>query len=130
VKTYNFKAQFAGPVKRGEKLSTIRAEGKRTPPFAGESLRFYTGMRTKQCRLLGNAVCETCTAIFIGPNFISLGGRMLHPFEKASIARADGFKDEEQLRGWFKDVHGLPFKGWLVTWRAASKPGEDGRKLS
>lgn len=116
MKTFNFMAQFAGAVERGEKLSTIRAEGKRTPPFVGEPLRFFTGMRSNKCRKLRDAVCETSVAIYIGTAFISLGGRVLNDKECETIARADGFKTAEEMRGFFSDVHGLPFKGWLITW--------------
>jgi len=33
-----------------------------------------------------------------------------------AFARADGFKDEEDMQEWFQSTHGLPFKGDLVKW--------------
>jgi len=52
----NFQARFADAVERGDKTQTIRAPRKR--PFkVGDNLYLYTGMRTKWCRKLLDAVC-------------------------------------------------------------------------
>lgn len=32
------------------------------------------------------------------------------------FARADGFKDYDDMMGWFEKTHGLPFYGWLIAW--------------
>ena len=37
--------------------------------------------------------------------------------ERLQAARADGFASVHEMAGWFKDQHGLPFDGWLITWR-------------
>jgi len=115
--TYNFKPQFIGVVERGEKTSTIRAFGKRKAPGPGTTLRLYTGMRTKQCRLLREVVCESCVSIHIADMYIAVGGRIINSAEADTLARRDGFINEGQLRDWFKLTHSLPFEGWLITWR-------------
>lgn len=32
-------------------------------------------------------------------------------------AQADGFKDWNEMRDWFKDEHGLPFEGVALYWQ-------------
>ena len=62
----NFKKQFADKVERGEKRQTIRAlraDGRNPQP--GQTLFLYTGMRTKSCRKLGEAVCSSVEQIDI-----------------------------------------------------------------
>lgn len=110
-------AQFAGSVERGEKTSTIRADGKRRPPKPGDRLRLYTGMRTKKCRLLKEVICESCVSITIRDAFIAVGGRMIGDAEADTLARRDGFVNSQCLRDWFSVIHSLPFQGWLITWR-------------
>lgn len=52
----NFKAELAPMVESGEKRQTFRPPRKR-PIRAGDTLKLYTGLRTKKARLLGTAVC-------------------------------------------------------------------------
>ena len=60
---YNFKEQFANLVASGEKCQTIRAIGKRRHVKSGETIQLYSGLRTKQCRKLGDAVCVSAQDI-------------------------------------------------------------------
>ena len=62
----NFKAEFAPLVESGEKRQTIRKLRKDgRDPKVGDALYLYTGMRTKKCRKLGIAPCESVQPIEI-----------------------------------------------------------------
>ncbi len=52
-----FKKQFAHLVESGEKTQTVRSFPKRVPRI-GETAYLYTGLRTKGCRKLGEAIIE------------------------------------------------------------------------
>ena len=114
----NFKAQFAPLVESGKKRQTIRATRK-YPIKVGDTLYLYTGMRTKQCRKLGEAVCKEIAGVVITEEYISVFPVPCCPKDTASIseiARADGFKSSGELVLWFKKTHGLPFEGQLIRW--------------
>jgi len=113
----SFQAQFAHMVESGEKLQTIRAHRKR--PFrVGDRLYLYSGMRTKQCRKLGEAICTETRSVrltthgsFYLDGFILWGRSEVEPF-----ARRDGFANMSEMVEWFETNHGLPFDGQLVRW--------------
>ncbi|HTF80095.1 MAG TPA: ASCH domain-containing protein [Cytophagales bacterium] len=48
-----FKPQFAEPIIKGTKIHTLRNEPKRMPKI-GETLHMYTGLRTRNCKLIRN----------------------------------------------------------------------------
>ena len=55
---------FLGKIRSGEARQTIRrASPKWANVKAGDKLTLYTGLRTKQCRKLGEAVVESITPI-------------------------------------------------------------------
>ena len=57
---------FIDKILSGEKRQTIRrASPKWQNVKAGDKLTLYTGLRTKQCRKLGEAVVESITPIMI-----------------------------------------------------------------
>jgi hypothetical protein len=111
---YNFQAQFAKAVESGEKRQTIRLQGKRRHARNGDLLQLYTGMRTKSCRKLGEAVCCTSTYCSIYENGVTTGN--LPATDLDEFARADGFRDFEHMKEWFRKTHGLPFVGRLIQW--------------
>lgn len=113
-----FKKQFADRVLSGEKLQTIRALRKR--PFAvGDKLHLYTGMRTKACRKLGEAVAARVHQISIGVGplgtDITINGKSCRGLREG-IAVADGFSCSAEMLDWFRKTHGLPFHGQLIQW--------------
>lgn len=126
----NFQARFAPFVESGEKRQTIRAH--RTHPiYVGDHLYLYTGMRTKQCRKLGEAVCTEIVPVKIfkgGSTF--LGDSLLGPRQMEKLAIADGFtagdgsryrvRACEKMVDWFEKTHGLPFRGVLIRWGEVS----------
>ena len=117
MKTYNFKAQFADDVEHDQKLTTIRKAGKRPPPAVGENIRRYTGMRTKHCRCLGDRICTAVSPLRINSRAeIFLGGARLASLDRVTLAVGDGFSSVKDFINFFKDTHGLPFKGFLIRW--------------
>lgn len=123
----NFKKQFAEDVELGVKKQTIRAPRKDGRPHCrvGDTIKLYTGMRTKQCRLLGEAVVIRMERIRIDDIEMFINGHRLpsqiynrdqpEPTDN-EFAQADGFEDFMSMADWFRDVHGLPFEGTAIYW--------------
>ena len=108
----NFSPQFAPLVESGAKRQTIRKLRKR-PIRVGDTLRLYVGMRTKACRLLGEAVCGSVECVVFGH------GRGSHPTarqDQEAFARTDGFESYAEMLAWFERTHGLPFEGVVIRW--------------
>lgn len=126
---YSFKRRFIAPILAGTKRQTIRAERKRHAR-PGEELQLFTGMRTKQCRLLGRATCLTVQPIrmFIKARCVeSEGDTISCRLGTDTFACADGFKTRDELAAFWADNHpGIdPFSGVLITWGTLRRePGE------
>jgi hypothetical protein len=112
---YNFKAEFADSVATGDKCQTIRPDGKRRHARKGDAVQLYTGQRTADCRKLGDGVCTMSTYCAIREDTVTLGNHPSIPVDE--FARADGFKDYEDMKAWFREMYGLPFIGRLVKWQ-------------
>jgi len=114
---FNFKKQFADDVERGKKRQTIRAKRRDgRNPHVGDKLYFYTGMRTKSCRKLGEATCIAVDQITIDEHGINLNGKWLCIYDQAVTACADGFCSSYDLKAFLRKEHGLPFEGLLYRW--------------
>ena len=125
----NFQAQFAPLVESGEKRQTIRLLRKdgRMSCFQGDTVVLYTGMRTKGCRKLLDATCESIDPITIKANgTVKLCGQVLHRDTVEEIARADGFSDKAAMMEWFEKTHDFPFIGYLIRWSPNRTEGSDG----
>lgn len=128
----NFMAQFADDVEGGRKRRSIRAPRKDgRDPKPGDKIQLYTGMRQKGCRKLGEATCWRVRPVEISHMGIKLGDRQLFAGEAPAswggvdpesydgdFAKADGFDCFQDMCEFFEKVHGLPFKGLLIEWRA------------
>ncbi len=119
---YSFAKQFAEKVESGEKLQTIRAKGKRRPARPGEALQLYTGMRTKSCRKLRDAVCHRVLDIEIRriPESVILTletgeRRRLTPHEEGDLAQGDGFPTRGHFFHYFCP-DATVFVGHLIRW--------------
>jgi hypothetical protein len=114
----NFQKQFAALVESGKKRQTIRAyraDGR--DPSPGQWLFLYTGMRTKSCRRLGEAECDSVENIRISADGVRLGGTFTRcPALLHALAEADGFASWAELVEWFGGVRKLPFSGLLIRW--------------
>jgi len=119
---YNFKERFAADIETGSKRQTIRRKRKR-PTVVGDILYLYTGMRTKKCRKLREATCESVVPVLImGLYNITVypedneRRRALSGPEIDQLAEDDGFASASGLARFFwKD---LPFKGEIIRWGA------------
>jgi hypothetical protein len=135
VTAYNFKARFAEPILAGTKGGTIRMTRKvpqRIAQFSymghqrpggharpGEILQLYTGMRTKQCRRIGERRCASVEPIIL--KFIQ--GTVAFPardelFDLEVFARFDGFESWPEMAAFFRGKDGLidEFDGWHIRW--------------
>jgi hypothetical protein len=122
---YNFQGRFAQLVADGVKPHTIRPRRKR-PTVVGDTLYLYTGMRTRNCRLLRTETCTAVTSIDIGKNVMGEDhvlhdGRFLDRAQVEWLARADGFDSVEAFFAFFRDTygrtHGPTFRGELIAWQ-------------
>lgn len=130
---YSFQARFAEPILAGTKGGTIRAARKpRTQPYArprpgghavpGEDLQLYTGMRTKQCRLIARKQCLEVEPIRMDlsyPERIELltSKIVLRALEARDFAIFDGFESLGAMAEFWREAHGdLYFDGWHVRW--------------
>jgi len=127
-----FKPRFAKLVKAGKKLQTIRPIPKRIPRCGDTlSLRMWTGKpyRSKQ-RVLLETKLDRIEVIRIDENgiikppgegsILAVMGEKLCVLEGVNAdryARADGFKDWNEMRDWFNTEHGLPFDGVALYWQ-------------
>lgn len=112
------------------KRQTIRAIGKRRHARPGETLQLYTGMRTKQCRLIGKAVCSAVKPITISVanEWISVGGEKSVPDNVRCLddfASLDGFGSWTEMREFWREEHpGIDlFKGVLIKWVPQAENG-------
>lgn len=127
---YSFQKRFAEPILAGTKRQTIRAD-RRRHARPGEQLQLYTGMRTKHCRLILRATCESITPVRLrlhrafGPMTFIVGDRLLSVDEMEEFAQADGFGAEgygvlDMTSFWFeqhgKGAEKIDFRGVLIRW--------------
>lgn len=118
---YNFKKQFAAPVESGHKLCTIRGKA----PKVFSTAYLYTGMRTKQCRKLGEGVITRVTPFSIAQSAetdrhswveVTLDGHYLNSRHVEDLAIKDGFSDSTDFYDFFDEVYDGNFQGFLIEW--------------
>ncbi len=124
----NFKKEFAEKVADGSKTQTIRKPRKDGRPHAkaGDKIRLYTGLRTKQRRLLCEARVTSVRPVMLDRTSMTLGGHEMRQgngnqyFDPETFdgdfAIADGFGEYMEMAAWFDDTHGLPFEGVVIQW--------------
>jgi hypothetical protein len=113
---FNFAAEFAGPVERREKMQTIRQTRRAS---VGDRIQLYTGQRTADCRKLSDEdpVCVCVDYVAIRPDYLTVGDTSKHPRDRDDFARADGFKDYDDMHRWFSHRYGTEhFVGYLHRW--------------
>lgn len=113
-----FKPQFAPLVENGTKLQTVRPTPKRLPqPGDTISLRCWTGApyRSKQ-RVLREAIIDRVRKIEIDSYAVTIDGVRLHHLDEEDFAMADGFSSVVEMTDWFRNTHGLPFSGIVLSW--------------
>jgi hypothetical protein len=124
---YSFKPRFAAPILAGTKIGTIRPD-RRRHARPGETLQLYTGMRTRQCRLIKTARCVAVdrirlyfrpdfTAVVIGEPGNTAGDRTQVIEDLDGFARGDGFADWSDLTAFWRETHGQnQFDGIWIRW--------------
>jgi len=118
-----FKKHLAPLVESRVKRQTIRQVW-RNPIKAGDTLYLYTGLRTKQCRKLGESICTSVREIqiqppgglIVGEGIYLYGKGKLSLSESLELAAKDGFKNIHDFISFFRDQYGLPFEGVLIEW--------------
>lgn len=113
---FNFSAEHAPAVERGDKNQTIRRtrRGK-----IGDRSQLYTGQRTPACRKLraDDPPLIVVTYCALRPEYLTLGDIRLAPRDIDDFARADNFKDYRDMLAWFEARYGSPiFIGYLHGW--------------
>jgi len=110
----NFHKRFAAEVEMGHKRQTVRP-ARKWPIRADDRLVLYTGMRTKHCRRLNEAVCRS-----VEPVQISVNGAHVVPGEVRLSGRplgaADGFDSHLEFFDWFRMYYGYEFCGEVIRW--------------
>lgn len=120
----NFKKEFAPRVESGEKRQTIRRnrrDGRR--PQTGDTVKCYTGLRTRAARLLRVAPVTECLSVRmdIDERVVVVDGRLLNRDEAHAFARADGFESLSWMFFWFRDqYHSQVFEGFCVRWEVTA----------
>lgn len=124
----SFQKQFAPPILAGTKPHTIRGERKR-PIVPGDKLQLYTGMRTRFCLKIGDAVCESVRPIMIVLPDSELGAKVVIDGTTGgqTIIQARGLDDFAVTDGfanwlvmvafWAKHHPGINiFEGFIIRW--------------
>ena len=121
---YSFQPRFVEAVASGAQTQTIRKH--RRPPArrarVGESIALWTGMRTREARLIGHAPCAGLYPISIrfglgSVAHVRIGAKQLMGEQLDDFARQDGFASAYEMSNWFLQTHGnLNFDGVLVMW--------------
>lgn len=117
-----FKDRFVPLIESGAKRHTIRAE--RPDIRVGMRLDLYARPRQKGMRLIFRAPCTHVEEIKIAhdrqlygtPICIAINRQWLTMSEKIEFARADGFKDFDDLCAWWNKTRSIPFEGIVIHW--------------
>ena len=113
-----FQSRFAALVAAGTKLQTVRPKPARVPRVGDViDCREWTGKpyRSKQRRILEGKIVDVCEVIISDAN-VYKGTRIM---DSEAFAKADGFASFSEMRDWFDEQHGLPFRGILIRWKLA-----------
>ena len=116
---FNFKPQFARLVESGAKRQTVRATRKdNRVPRSGDTVKLYTGLRTRKARLLLAAPVVRCEPVRIfSDRTVLVGATMLIGQHLARFAKDDGFAGAAEMFDWFQETHGPDdFEGFVVQW--------------
>jgi hypothetical protein len=104
------------------------------PATPGGPIKLYTGMRTKDCRLLMECKCLSVINIAMQRTKDGkldvvwekpfAGSTVMATADSEIMASKDGFASANDMLEWFEKTHGLPFVGWLITWNPKTSVDE------
>ena len=123
---------FIDKILSGEKRQTIRKAGKKWENVkVGDKLTLYTGLRTKECRKLGEAEVKSIEDIklYIEYNHyrdtyyteILIDNKIPTDCEINKLVKADGFRNIYYFLKFFQDHYGNNFKGKIIKWKKFRK---------
>ena len=134
---YSFQERFISFIEEGSKNCTVRALrlGRVQHVKPGQAMQLYTGLRTKQCRKIGDATCFGVKKVTIDKTGITVGGEDGTPQWTCSqgtpmveeFAWRDGFRPHgstltnpigafELMSRFISKAYGLPFEGVVIFW--------------
>ncbi len=137
MSAYGFQLRFVPFIEEESKNCTVRALrfGKVPHVKPGGTMQLYTGLRTKQCRKIGDATCFGVKHIAIKEEGIVLGGEdgtigWACPKDSLMVqefAWRDGFRPEgttlanpfgafELMVRFIAKNYGVPFEGVVIFW--------------
>jgi hypothetical protein len=124
---YSFKKQFVSAVETGQKTITIRQTLRGAAK--GKTAHLYYGLRTKQCRKIGEGVIEFAVSIRFEESESGKLVAIIAPDENnplfrlkledgglEKLAADDGFDSVEAMHAFFKQQYTLPFEGFVIAW--------------
>lgn len=125
---YSFRPLFVDAIRNGSKRQTIRAPrlGRSRHARPGEELQLFTGQRTKHCRLIGRATCQSVASIRLGfeNEIVSIIGGAPGQVCYSSyrdldmFARMDGFASWRDLVTFWRATNhaGGAWEGDIIFW--------------
>lgn len=131
----SFKKQFAQPIWDETKVGTIRAKRK-VPIKVGQPLFLYTGMRTKQCKKIGErraihvvpirilpaAPDQSTPRVIYGGEGAAISGRLATSTDLDHFARGDGFASWDDMCAFWHKEHPESKAQWFdgdwILWSA------------
>ena len=117
---------FIDKILSGEKRQTIRKAGKKWENVKpGDKLTLYTGLRTKDCRKLGEAEVDSVEDIEIESITrnggiwarVKINGKYIPAHKTLELAEADGFLWVDDFLRFFHDHYGTNFTGKIIRWK-------------
>lgn len=143
-----YKKRFVKPIQQLLKEWTIR-DFRKIPIKPGERLYMYTGLRTKHCKKIGEAICRWTSQIIIHEDsvcidnygdageFVSFGNDVNDYRSLDWFAAKDGFKDWDDLKAFWYQAHGkdcFPYTGEIIKFTKVralprKKKRRDGRQM-
>lgn len=118
---------FIDKILSGEKRQTIRKAGAKWANVKpGDKLTLYTGLRTKDCRKLGEADVDSVEDIEMYIFKLDDGVRLygvelnrqgLPDAEVFPLATADGFENIVRFLDFFHKHYGEHFEGKVIKWK-------------
>lgn len=123
--SFNFQPEFIPDIESGRKVGTIRRTLRCQP---GQKMHLYTGLRTRECRLIAVKECNQVLRCIIEPRGVALAKPQYkgEPFGLAQLelsgsdifAMADGFRNFMHMYEWFLDRYKQEvFHGFLYRWK-------------
>lgn len=121
---YNFSKQFVPYVVDGSKTHTVRSP-RRYPVMIGQTCHLYTGLRTREAKLLLRAPCVRIEPfrLNVAAGRVSIAGEQLSLDEANAFAYRDGFRRDGwhhafklMLQFWIEKHGASAFRGTITHW--------------